>query len=172
MGRNWREVRSAEEVRAEEERIRERRQELVDNLVECPECGGYVKAVIFGEKGRGIWVGCDRTPKCARHIVWHSEGWSLEECCEEWNRLNSGIWLYLKRMKLYFVDRWGRQARWEKAEAKRKLAAREVAFAERKRVFGTGKPKMGFLEKCILGCIRIKMLFAGSKGRRKGKKAE
>lgn len=172
MGEIWREVRSAEEIRAEEEAIRRRMQAAVDGTVRCPECGRYPKAVIFGARGRGVWVGCEASDRCCRHIVWHAEGWSLEECCEEWNRLNSGIWLFLKRVKLFFIDRFGRQARWERRERKRKLAARERSFEERKRVFGTGKVKTGFIGKCILWCMRIKMPFAGGKGRKNGKGAE
>lgn len=156
MGENWRDVRGANEIRAEEESIRRRRQELVDGLRRCPECGGYAKAVIFGPKGRGVWVGCDRMPECARHIVWHSEGWSLEECCEEWNRLNGGIWLFLKKARLFFTDRFGRCARWDRAERKRREKAKREAEAERKRVFGTEKAHRSAMIRAISYLLRNK----------------
>ena len=146
-------IRTVEEVRSEEWERRKKLNRLVDGLRACPECGGRAKGVIFGAKGRGVWIGCDKTKRCARHICIHTEGWSFEEVCEEWNRRNSWPWSWVKWIKVKCERRWGKQARWDKAREKEKERAEEEAERERKRVYGDYRPAKEGLKKRIMKMI-------------------
>ena len=147
-------IRTADEVRADEYQRWARKNLLVSGLKRCPECGGRAKGVIFGAKRRGVWVGCDRTKGCYRHICLHTEGWSFEEVCEEWNRENSWPWSWVKWVKVLCEKRWGKRARWDREREKEKRRKRIEAEMERKRVFGDFRPEKEGLIKRISGKIR------------------
>lgn len=121
-GEVWRETGGEERARLERVNREMARKEIEWGLADCPVCGGRAKIVEFGMRKEGVWVGCARSAECARNVVLHSEGWSVLECAEEWNRLNSGIFLLIRRLKMWYAGRYGRikrmerRCRWERAK--------------------------------------------------------
>ena len=135
----WREVRGVEETEAGLLRDVRRQEELESGLARCGVCGGYARIEVFGLFGEGVWVGCDASPECARHIEYHSEGWSMEEAAGEWNRYNSGLYKYLRRMKDWYRARFGRVRKAER-EMERAMELEKSAVERKKReVFGVGE---------------------------------
>ena len=130
----WKVVRETAEIEADLKAARERMQEIESGLARCSECGGKVGVHIFGQEGHGVWIGCDRSFNCSRHIEYHAEGWSIAEVAAEWNRYNSGVMKYVRKAKSWFWKRFGRINRQikrynaaKKAEEKAKKAIiREV----------------------------------------------
>lgn len=120
----------------------------VAKCVRCPRCGGKVRYKEFGIGKRGVWVGCDRTAECQRFVEVHREGWSVAECCQDWNRKNSGIIGCVRKAKWWWKDRYGKYARIRRKYERGKAAAREKLAAERTAVLGgkdlrIGKEKKG-----------------------------
>lgn len=149
-----RETKGAEELKREDEERVMRMRRRVDGLSACPECGMPVRGVIWGNGERSVWVGCDRTEKCYRHIVLKGYGWSFDEVCEEWERRNGFMGRMLKRAKLVWSVMFGE-------ERKRVRKAREIERAreekrerleeERKRVFGDFSVRVGLLKRVWRG---------------------
>lgn len=143
-------TRTAEEVKAAERKKWERINALLDGLKDCPECGERPRAIVFGAKRRGLWIGCDRTKECLRHICIHTEGWSLEEVCSEWNRKNRWPWSWVKWIKIVWERRFGKQVRWDRRHQRELEEKKRAAEEERKRVFGDFRlHKVGFCDRII-----------------------
>ena len=115
---------------------RKRFAEIEGSLAKCPVCRYEAKAVVFGAEGNGVWVGCDRCDECSRYIVLHTEGWSLEECAAEWNRYNSGVFLFIRRAKIWFRRRFGEEKRWEKRKNREEMGKKRAEDAKRREIFG------------------------------------
>ena len=149
-----RETKGAEELKREEDERVMRMRRRVDGLRVCPECGMPVRGVIWGNGERRIWVGCDRTEKCYRHIVMKGYGWSFEEVCDEWERRNGFIGRMLKWVKWVWSCLFGE-------ERKRERKAREIERVreekrrkgeeERKRVFGDYGVRLGLVKRVWRG---------------------
>ena len=149
-----RETKGAEELKREEDERVMRMRRRVDGLRVCPECGMPVRGVIWGNWERRIWVGCDRTEKCYRHIVMKGYGWSFEEVCDEWERRNGFIGRMLKGVKWVWSCLFGE-------ERKRVRKAREIERVreekrrkgeeERKRVFGDYGVRLGLVKRVWRG---------------------
>ncbi len=121
-----------EKLRRDEER-RTELEHLVKGLARCPVCKGPARVVLFGARGGGVWIGCDKTADCARHIEIHTEGWSIEEAAERWNRYNRGIFLCVRKVKNWWRKNIGAEGRRERAEkrvAAEKKRAREARLRE------------------------------------------
>lgn len=117
----WKVSRSAKRV-AEEEAAEKRKMVLrVRECARCPVCGKKVRGAIFGRKMRGVWVGCDRSPECARNIELHLEGWSFEEVCDEWDRKNRGLNRMIRKMKMWWENWFGEKRRREKEMRRQRL---------------------------------------------------
>lgn len=142
-----RETRSAEEVKREEDETRMRMRKRVDGLRRCPVCGGAVKGVIWGYRKKSVWVGCDWTEECYRHIVMKGPGWSFDEVCDEWERRNGKIGLAIKRVKGVWGRVFGGEAKRRKRDRmveREREEKRRKGEAERKRVFGDFRVSVGF----------------------------
>lgn len=121
---------------------------LSEELVKCPVCYRAAEVRQFGFENRGVWVGCNYSPECARYIEWHrpSEGWSLSMAKREWNRKNSGIFGLIRRAKIwlrlhgYLLSR--EEKAWESRERAKKKAerieklrlAKEISEREREKM--------------------------------------
>lgn len=115
--------------------------EITEGLAKCPVCKRPAKLVRFGFHNRGVWIGCDRTEECSRYIERHSEGWSIEDTAECWNRRNSGMRKAIRMAKRWFRVHFGSEVRAERRR-KRELAAKKRAeIARRREVFGIIEPK-------------------------------
>ena len=139
----WEETGGAEKHLQAEMLERMKENQIVGSLVRCPVCGERAKAVVFGYKEEGIWIGCDRSEECARNIEYHKEGWSLEETARDWNRRNSGIRLLIRRMKMLWermFSRANRAARRISREREAEKRAKEARLAE---IFGIERPRGG-----------------------------
>ena len=137
----WKVTDGAEKVIRKRELEIEKVRKIIEGLKRCPVCEGKAKLVIFGLGGNGVWIGCDRTERCARNIEYHEEGWSIEEVAAEWNRYNSGIYLIIRKVKQWIEFRYGRLAR-----ARRKVAEENRAKEMEKedfmrKVFGIEEEK-------------------------------
>lgn len=143
IGEVWTVTRGTEELERERAEENARRELIEKGLRRCPVCKGAAKIVEFGLEGNGVWVGCDRTAECSRNIVLHIEGWSIEEAAAEWNRYNSGIYLLLRKMKMWVERHLGARKRLENQQ-KREEEKRQRALDEKRReVFGIkNKPKV------------------------------
>ena len=139
----WRETGGEEEhLRREAAELAER-ERIVSGLAECPECGGKAEAVVFGAEGLGVWVGCNRSAECSRNIEMRTEGWSLAEVAAEWNRYNSGVLGFIRRMKIKIDRHLGGRKRAEKREKARRAAEERAREAELERVFGVVEAEKG-----------------------------
>lgn len=110
--------------------------DLAEGLVRCPVCYREAEACLFGFENRGVWVGCNFSPECARYIEWHGphEGWTLTMAKKEWNRKNSGMAGWLRRVKIWFrLHGFGKREE-EKAWEKRERAAKKAAMREKRRL--------------------------------------
>ena len=147
-GEVWRESRGTEEVRAEIEREREERREVESGLARCSVCGGEAKVEEFGLEGNGVWIGCDKTAECRRYIEIHTEGWSIREAAEEWNRYNSGLYLLVRKLKRWISKRVGAERMRELREGRERKREEEAKKARLREVFGlnVGK-KEGMISK-------------------------
>lgn len=132
----WKELRSAEDIQAEREAEEARMAEKVAGLARCPKCGGEAKICVFGAEKQGVWVGCDREDGCVRYIAWHKEGWSIDEVCEEWNRLNGGVWRLVRQVKNWLIDRFGKVRREERRMESARKQARKARRKARAEMFG------------------------------------
>lgn len=132
----WKEVRSAEDIQAEREAEEARMAEKVAGLVRCPRCGGEAQICVFGAKRQGVWVGCDREDGCVRYIAWHKEGWSIDEVCDEWNRLNGGVWRIVREVKWWLWEKFGGVRRAEKRMESAKRQAQRAMMKRRAEIFG------------------------------------
>lgn len=130
--------------------------EIVGGLARCSECGGRAKAVIFGIGGKGVWVGCDKRPECWRHIECHTEGWSLEECAEAWNKYNRGWRREIRKVKSWFRERIGEEARMERRAARARKKIENEEEEKRRERFGIKKQRRSIMRK-ILKRIKLKM---------------
>lgn len=143
----WTETDGAEKHRQRELLEQMKENQILGSLVRCPVCGGKAKAVVFGFQEEGIWVGCDRSEECARNIEFHSEGWSLEETANDWNRRNRGIRLLIRRIKMLFEKVFSRENRAER-RIKREREAEERAKIERlAEILGINMPQKGIIER-------------------------
>ena len=132
----WTETRGTEEIAAEIEHERKEREELLEGMARCSVCGGKGKIVEFGLEGNGVWVGCDRSAECSRYIEIHTAGWSVRECGEEGNKYNTGIYLWLRRVKRWFFERFGAENRRKVRENKEILVKNAELDAKRREIFG------------------------------------
>ena len=136
MGKVWKETGGEAEALRRMEETEEREEWILSELEPCCICGGEPRAEILGLFGEGVMIGCDRSAECKRNIERHSEGWSLEEVAEDWNKRNSGARKWIRLFKSFFRRRYGKIARMEKREKKEK---RKRELADRKRrmeIFG------------------------------------
>ena len=149
-----RETKGAEEMKREDEERVMRMRRRVDGLRVCPECGMPVKGVIWGNGERMIWVGCDRTEKCYRHIVLKGYGWSFDEVCEEWERRNGFVGRVLKRVKWVWSAVFGEERKRRRMAGEMEMAREEKRRKmeeERKRVFGDFGVRVGFVKRVWRG---------------------
>ena len=146
----WRETRGTEEIEAERRREESERAELEKGLARCSVCNGAAKIVEFGLEGNGVWIGCDRTEECSRYIEIHTEGWSIREVAEEWNRNNRGVNLVIRRVKRWFRERFGEEKRREKRKKREFLAKKRVEETKMREIFGISEGKKeGFWGKLL-----------------------
>ena len=132
------------EIEAARERERQKRLALEMSAVRCGVCGMMAKIVEFGLEGNGVWVGCDRTEECCRYIEIHTEGWSAEECVAEWNRYNSGMFGWLRKMKRKtrgWIENWrsGKTRKGRKAGRLRRFLGK--VWEKMPKVFGRTSTK-------------------------------
>lgn len=132
----WKELRSAEDIQADKAAKEARLSKIRAGLVRCPKCGGEAKIIVFGAEKQGVWVGCDRGEGCVRYIAWHKEGWSIEEVCAEWNKMNSGIWRVIRKVKGWLSERFGKVRRAEKRMESAKKKAQAAWRKRRAEIFG------------------------------------
>ena len=137
----WKVTRETAEIEAERMAERMRRADIETRLRVCPVCRGPARIVEFGLEGNGVWVGCDETDECSRYIEIHTEGWSIEEVAAEWNKYNSGIFLVLRRAKMWFRRHLGVEKRMEKRENRRKLEEKRVKEDKMREIFGVERGK-------------------------------
>lgn len=137
----WVVTKETAEIEAEQRQEEAARRELETGLARCPVCGKTAKVVEFGLEGNGVWVGCDRTEECSRYIEIHTEGWSVWEVAEEWNRYNSGIYLLIRRAKRWFRLHFGAEKWQKKRENREKEAKKREKEAKRREIFGLEEPK-------------------------------
>lgn len=137
----WVETGGERKVLENWERQRELVSRLTGGLAKCPVCKGDAKITIFGLKGNGVWVGCDRTEECSRYIERHTEGWSIEDTAQCWNHQNYGWRRWVRLVKRWFRLRFGAEER-AKKRIKRELSAKKAAeLAKRRERFGILPPK-------------------------------
>ena len=132
----WKETGGEKRYLSQKAKERARRREIEEGLAKCPVCGKGAKVRIFGLGGNGLGVGCDRSVKCSRNIEYHKEGWSLEEVAEDWNRRNRGIRLLIRRIKMWFEWKFGKEAKWEKQKRKEKARIKREIEKKRREIFG------------------------------------
>ena len=162
----WKVTDGAERV-LRKERLRELHlQELIAGLARCPVCKREAKLVVFGRRGKGVWIGCDRTDECARYIEYHSEGWSIDEVAECWNHRNRGLNWLIRKVKMWFRGMFDEKKRAERAE-KREAEERDLEEKEeRLKRFGAKLVKRGYFERKKEKVIN----FINKVFRKKGKK--
>lgn len=137
----WKVTRETAEIEAERMAERMRRADIETGLRVCPVCRGPTRIVVFGLEGNGVWVGCDETDECSRYIEIHTEGWSIEEVAAEWNKYNSGIFLVLRRAKMWFRRHFGAEKRREKRENRQKLEEKRAKEDKMREIFGVERGK-------------------------------
>ena len=125
--------------------------EMISGLARCSVCGGAARVVKFGRdlsgEYTGVWVGCDKTDKCARNIEIHTEGWSVKDTIADWNRFNSGMYRVIRKVKGWFRNRFGKVASAEKRVLHEKKMERAKKRTEMMIQFGIitkGKQKKGW----------------------------
>ena len=95
-------------------------------LAKCLVCGSEAEIVVFGFEGNGVWVGCCKTDDCSRFIEYHKSGYSISDAVKDWNRLNSGIFGKIRRLKMWFRNNFGvvaaEKKRIKRAESEKKRA--------------------------------------------------
>lgn len=139
--RLWTVTGGAEKIVAEEAEREKRYAEIKAGLARCPVCKGAAEIVRFGFRGKGVWVGCDRTEACSRYIEFHSEGWSVEDTARDWNKRNRGVRKLVRLTKKWFSDRFGSRQRADK-RFRAEIAAKKAAeVAKRREVFGINEPQ-------------------------------
>lgn len=148
----WRVTDGAEEHqrRMAEEEAREN--EIVRGLAKCAICGGEAKAVGFGLGHHGLWIGCDRSEGCSRHIEIHLEGWSLEEVAADWNRRNRGWRKWVRKFKHCVWKMFDEGRRYERKVAREKKRAEREEKERMREIFGIKKSKKGWR---LLKILRI-----------------
>lgn len=134
--RLWTVTDGAEKVLQEEAARRQKFHLIKAGLVKCPVCGQEADIVIFGIRGKGVWIGCDRTEACSRYIEYHAEGWSVEDTAKDWNRRNCGLRKKIRQMKKWFYDRFGKQKREERRFLKELDLKKEQELSKRRKAFG------------------------------------
>ena len=132
----YEETDGAERHREKEEAEEKRMKEMLRGMAKCSVCGGESRIKVFGLRGLGVWVGCDRSEECIRNIEKHDEGWSIEECVNEWNRNNSGLRRIIRKIKSWIRKRYGKTARTKKEYEKRKKEEKEKKRERMREVFG------------------------------------
>lgn len=139
--RLWKVTATAEECAQRRAAIAARFNKIVSGLARCPVCGAKARAGTFGARDYGVWVGCTKSMRCSRNIVWHKEGWSLEEAAAVWNFYNGRPIVWLRKAKMWLEDMFGRYGR--EARKARKLAkAENLRIAEEmRRISGMREPK-------------------------------
>ena len=112
-------------------------EEIAKGLPRCPVCGGEARIVLFGggEEKSGIWIGCDRTHKCVRNIVYHPWGWSIEESVQEWEKYNKGVLGAIRKAKIWFEKRYGVVTKGIKKYEKEVEEKEKAKIEFKKRVF-------------------------------------
>ena len=126
------------EARAAKEALVRR---LTEGLAKCPVCKGSAKIVLFGLRGNGVWVGCDKTEECSRYIERHLEGWSIEDTVADWNRRNKGWRKWARGAKRWYRVRFGSEERAKKRVLRELKAKKEEELAKRRARFGILPPK-------------------------------
>ena len=137
----WVVTRETAEIEAKYKQEEAARKELELGLARCPVCKGAAKVVEFGLEGNGVWIGCDRTDECSRYIEIHTEGWSVWEVAEEWNRYNRGVYLAIRRVKRWIREHFSAEKRREKRENRKILEENRAKEAKRREIFGLEQPK-------------------------------
>ena len=146
-GKIWKETGGEVEYLARVAEEDRRQREILNGLKPCCMCGEEAKAIVFGLEDQGIWIGCDRSEVCRRYIEIHSEGWSLEECAEEWNKYNGGWRKYVRRIKGWVRSKVGMDARYAR-KIKKEKSRKEAAEREKRReVFGIKEGKKSWFRK-------------------------
>lgn len=158
MGKVWRETGGEKEYlrRKEEERLN--RISIEAGLERCPVCGGRARVAIFGMEKRGVWVGCDASERCMRNIEWHSEGWSMKEVAEEWNRRNRGWRRGVRKLKMWLEREFGAEKRYERKirrEAEKERRERGAEITARYVDVGKGRTRK-VIRKLRLALRRIR----------------
>lgn len=132
----WRETGGEKEHERCEAAERAKFERIERGLAKCMVCGGAAKIVTFGAKGEGVWIGCAETSDCARQIEIHTEGWSIEEAAERWNRYNRGVLGMIRRMKMWWRRNIGAERRARRAEERRMREIKGAREARLREVFG------------------------------------
>ena len=132
----WKETRGTGELVREVMEAEERRRKKVEGMARCVVCNGAARAEVFGAEGRGVWVGCDRSPDCSRYIELHEEGWSLDEVMEEWNRWNGGVYRAIRKLKYWIWRAFSAEKRAERREKRCREAENGEKTARRCEIFG------------------------------------
>lgn len=132
----WTVTDGADKVVHAEKAWQERYAQIKAGLARCPVCKGAAEIVCFGLRGKGVWIGCDRTEACSRYIEIHTEGWSVEDTARDWNRRNSGIFKMVRLVKKWFFDRFGKVARAERRMRAEKSEKEAANMTKRRQVFG------------------------------------
>jgi ssDNA-binding Zn-finger/Zn-ribbon topoisomerase 1 len=139
----WSVTRETAEIEAEHKREEAARRKLEAGLAKCPICGMRAKVVEFGLEGNGVWIGCDRTEECSRYIEIHTEGWSVWEVAEEWNRYNRGVFLVIRRAKRWIRKHFGAE-KWRNSRENREfLEKKRAEEAKRREILGIKEPERG-----------------------------
>lgn len=133
-GEVWTVTRETGEIEAKQREEAAARMEVALGLARCPVCRGFAKVEEFGIDGKGIWIGCDNTDECARYIEIHTEGWSIWEVAEEWNRYNRGIFLLIRKVKRWFRLHFGAEKWRKKRENRAKIEKKRVEEAKRREI--------------------------------------
>ena len=135
----WTETGGEKEHQEYLQRVREKEIETVMGLAKCPVCGGRAEAYKFGIDKNGIWIGCIRSPECARNVEYHTEGWSLYEVASDWNRKNRGFNLIIRKVKGWVRRKVGKGSRIARKIAKDQDKQKKEAQKRREEVFNKGK---------------------------------
>ena len=161
----WKVTDGAERV-MRRERLKELHlQGVIARLAKCPVCGEAAKLVVFGRDGRGVWVGCDRSPECARYIEHHVEGWSIDDATACWNHRNRGLNWVIRKLKMWFRRVFDKNERAEREKKREAAKKRELEKAERMKRFGVEIKRSGFFGRMKKRAERVLRKFKKEKRR-------
>ena len=107
-----------------------------EGLARCLVCGAEAEIVVFGLEGNGVWVGCCKTGECSRFIEYHKSGYSISDTVKDWNRRNSGILGWIRRMKLWFRNNFGEVAAKKKREIQSEKKKKMDSEKKMEEIFG------------------------------------